>query len=303
MKPPEPFTSRPATLEDAAGVAELMNVYDRMYREDPDTVDAREVADWWSRGELERDTALVHDPDGRLAASGRLDEKEAGVLGVDAFVHPDFLGRGLGTFMLDWLEQEGRSRALELVRTVALATDPAAQPLIESRGFAPVRRFYQMLIELDTPPPEPVWPGGFAVSTFKPGEEGILHAVTEEAFSDHWGHEPRDLDHWQRTVFSRDWWDPSLVFLVREGAEVVAAEVNAFRFGVGWVDTLGTRKAWRGRGLGRALLLSAFGEFHRRGQRRIDLTVDAANKTGATHLYESVGMRAASQYDVYEKRL
>ena len=49
--------------------------------------------------------------------------------------------------------------------------------------------------------------------------------------------------------------------------------------------------------------LGPIGEFHRRGQRRIDLTVDAANETGATHLYESVGMRAASQYDVYEKRL
>ena len=302
MKPPKPFTSRPATLEDAAGVAELMNACDRNYLEDPDTVDARDVADWWSRGELERDTALVHDPGGRLAASGMLEEKEAGVLGVDVFVHPDFLGRGLGTLMLGWLEEEGRSRALERLRTAALAADPAAQPLIEGRGFSAVRHFYRMLIDLDAPPPEPVWPEGFTVSAFQPGEEGILHAVTEEAFSDHWGHEPRDLEYWQKAVFACDWWDPSLVYLVREGAEVVAAEVNAFRFGVGWVDTLGTREPWRGRGLGRALLLSAFGEFHRRGQNRVALAVDAGNETGATHLYESVGMRVSWQADVYEKR-
>ena len=96
--------------------------------------------------------------------------------------------------------------------------------------------------------------------------------------------------------------DPSLVYLVRDGDEVVAAEVNAVRFGAGWVDTIGIAKPWRRHGLGRALLLQAFGELYRRGERRVALAVDAGNETGATHLYESVGMRVAWQADVYEKR-
>jgi ribosomal protein S18 acetylase RimI-like enzyme len=77
--------------------------------------------------------------------------------------------------------------------------------------------------------------------------------------------------------------------------------MNAFRFGGGWVGTVGTLGPWRGRGLGRALLLEAFGEFHRRGEPRVSLAVDAGNETGATHLYESVGMRVVWQADVYEK--
>jgi mycothiol synthase len=93
------------------------------------------------------------------------------------------------------------------------------------------------------------------------------------------------------------------VYLVREGDEVVAAEINAIRFGYGWVGTIGTRAPWRGRGLGRALLLAAFGELYRRGEKRIGLAVDAGNETGATHLYESVGMRIAWQANVYEKRV
>jgi hypothetical protein len=40
-----------------------------------------------------------------------------------------------------------------------------------------------------------------------------------------------------------------------------------------------------------------------RGRRRIGLGVDAENPTGATQLYERVGMRASSQDDVYEKSL
>jgi hypothetical protein len=35
----------------------------------------------------------------------------------------------------------------------------------------------------------------------------------------------------------------------------------------------------------------------------VSLAVDAGNETGATHLYESVGMRVVWQADVYEKRL
>jgi mycothiol synthase len=302
VKPPDSFAARPATLEDAAAVASLFNVFDRAYLDEPDEVDATEITGWWTGKDLERDTLLVQDPAGKLAASGMLKQEGDDVLELDAFVHPELVGHGLGGFLLDWLEQEGRRRDRATMRTAALTADPAAKPLIEGRGFEAVRHFYRMLVDLDAPPPEPVWPDGFTVATFALGEEAILHAVTEEAFADHWGHEPRDLDEWQRTVFDRDWWDPSLVYLVREGDETVAAEVNAFRFGAGWIGTLGTLGPWRGRGLGRALLLTAFGEFYRRGQRRIALAVDAGNETGATHLYESVGMRVAWQADVYERR-
>jgi mycothiol synthase len=301
VNPPEPFDAGPASLGDAAEVAVLMNAFDRTHLDEPDEVDASEVTGWWARVDLPRDTLLLRDSAGRLAAAGTLEEEGVDVLELDAFVHPEQVGRGLGGFLLDWLEEEGRSRGRSTLRTAALAVDQAARTLIAGHGFEPVRHFYRMLIDLGSPPPEPVWPDGFSVSTFAFGEEEILHAVTEEAFADHWGHEPHTLDDWQRTVFGRSWWDPTLVYLVREDAEVVAAEINAVRFGVGWIGTLGTRKPWRGRGLGRALLLTAFGELYRRGEHRIGLAVDSGNETGATHLYESVGMRVAWQADVYEK--
>jgi mycothiol synthase len=303
VRPPDPFAARPATLGDAGDVAALVNAFDRAYLEEPDEVDGTEIAGWWIGKELERDTLVIRDPAGKLAASALLKEDGEAALDLDAVVHPEVVGRGLGGFLLEWAEGESRRRARPVLRTAALTADPAAKPLIEGRGFEPVRHFYRMLIALDGPPPEPVWPEGFTMSTFVAGEEAILHAVTEEAFADHWGHEPRDLEHWQQHIFGREWWDPSLVYLVREGDEVVAAEINAFRFGVGWIGTLGTRSPWRGRGLGRALLLTAFVELYRRGYRRIGLAVDAGNETGATHLYESVGMHVAWQADVYEKRV
>jgi mycothiol synthase len=302
VRPPAPFTARPATPEDAGGAAELMLAFDRAHLEEVDEVDAAEVLGWWQRRDLTADTLLVSDTDGSLAAHAMLRDEGPEVLELDAYVHPEQLGRGLGSFLLDRLEEEAGNRGKPVVRTAALAADAPAASLIEGRGFAPVRHFYRMLIDLDEPPAEPEWPEGFDAAAFKPGEEAILHAVTEEAFAEHWGHVPQTFEEWERQVFGRGWWDPSLVYLVRAGDEVVAAEINAIRFGMGWIGTLGVREPWRGRGLGEALLLAAFGELYRRGERRIGLAVDAGNETGATRLYERAGMRVAWQADVYEKR-
>ena len=73
--------------------------------------------------------------------------------------------------------------------------------------------------------------------------------------------------------------------------------------GVGWIGILGVRRPWRRRGLGRALLLHAFHEFRARGFTEAGLGLDAASLTGATRLYESVGMHVSAQFDFYEKQL
>ena len=72
---------------------------------------------------------------------------------------------------------------------------------------------------------------------------------------------------------------------------------------MGWVSVLGVRPRWRRRGLASALLLHAFGEFHRRGRKRVGLGVDAENTTGAVALYERVGMRPVRRFDTWERPL
>jgi mycothiol synthase len=69
------------------------------------------------------------------------------------------------------------------------------------------------------------------------------------------------------------------------------------------VNTLGVRSAWRGHGIGQALLRLSFAEFQRRAVTMVKLFVDAANETGATRLYERAGMRVHRQYDVWEKEI
>src|SRR5436305_182428 len=73
--------------------------------------------------------------------------------------------------------------------------------------------------------------------------------------------------------------------------------------GGGYDGVLGVRRDYRGRGYAKALLIRTFAEFWDRGMPRVTLGVDATNPTGATHLYESVGMHVEAENVVYEKTL
>jgi mycothiol synthase len=299
---PAGFTTRPAGAADAEALADLVNTFDRAHLEEPDHVDAAEVEGWWARIDVENDTRLFFDAAGGLAAAASVHDRGADVLALDAYTHPDQVGRGLGTAMLVWLEEEAAARGRR-PRTSALAADRSAAELVMGRGYEAVRHFYVMAVDLQDPPEEPDWPAGFAVSTMQVGEERTVHAVVEEAFAEHWGYDPRPFEEWSVGNLDQAWWDPSLVYLVRVADEVVAVEIGAIRFGAGFVCVIGTRKPWRGLGLGKALLLRAFGDLYGRGERRVTLAVDAANETGATQLYAGVGMHVAWQSDVYEKSL
>ena len=135
----------------------------------------------------------------------------------------------------------------------------------------------------------------------RPADDHAVYAAAEEAFADHWEHDPRLYEEWQRRCRDSD---RSLWLVARDGDEVAGVAVNDWnRFGGGWVGASGTRRPWRGRGVGRALLLASFGEFHRRGERLVQLAVDGESPTGAVRLYERVGMHVVWRADVYEKEL
>ena len=85
-------------------------------------------------------------------------------------------------------------------------------------------------------------------------------------------------------------------FLIRDGNDVAAVRNDPERNGGGYVGALGVARPWRGKGLGRALLLRTFAEFYARGAPRVTLGVDAENPTGATKLYEGVGMTSRRRW-------
>lgn len=269
----------------------------------PSRVGVSNLTAWLSGSDLATDTWLVEE-DGRLVALGWVGQHDdiGEAIGV---VHRERRGRGLGSELVDRSEERLRARGVGRIHAVTLAPDVGAEPLLTGRGYREVRRFWEMTIELgDVPPPEPRLPEGFRIERFSAELAPAFHGALEEAFAEHWEFQPTPFETWWERQIARPDHDPSLWFLVRTGEDVAAATRNdPERSGGGWIGAIGVRPAWSGRGLAKALLLQSFGEFHRRGERRAGLGVDSENATGATKLYESVGMVVESEQVVWEKGL
>ncbi len=63
------------------------------------------------------------------------------------------------------------------------------------------------------------------------------------------------------------------------------------------------KRAYRKKGLAQAMLTHAFAEFWKRDQKTVGLGEDASSPTGATRLYERVGMTVAERYVRMEKEM
>ena len=306
---PSGFIFRPPLTTDAQGVADLIAARDIA---DYGSADAsvEEVQNYWRapRFDLAQDARIIIAPDGLLVGYEEIYPRSHERLEFDGCVHPREAGRGLGTLLLRWAEQHARERAAKtpatgqvILRGSTAAVDQNADALFDAEGFALVRQFWRMEIEMTSPPDRPLWPAGIRFRAMRPDhDERVVHAVIEEAFADHWGHVPRSFEDWEQGTLHSDGFDLSLTFVAFDGHEVAGVVVNRHR-DIAWVGQLAVRRAWRKRGLGLALLLHSFSAFYQRGDRVVGLGVDAQSLTGATRLYEKAVMRVTRRFDTYEK--
>jgi mycothiol synthase len=305
---------RAPTPDDLHAVVELVNICAVAEGGAPDETPSILASDWAAPGlNLATDAWVVAAPDGRIVGYEQVEFGEGGApMELDGYVHPEFAGRGVGTRLLRLAERRAReetargrpSGPVGLRGTIA-AANGAARALFAAEGYRVIRHFWRMDIDFEGPPAPPAWPEGVTVRGFVRGQdERATYEAIEEAFEDHWEHARLPFDEWLRARTQRDDFDPSLWFLALDGGEVVGAALGYPRGErYGWVRGLGVRRAWRGRGLGLALLRQAFGAFYARGWRGAGLGVDAHSLTGATRLYERAGMRVTEQYETYEKTL
>lgn len=292
-----PADLRSLTPADAGAVAELMRELEADLGLRAATTSS-DVGDWWMRVDLACDSWALAVGD-RVDAAGWVLVRD-GSAWQYGLVRPSARGRGHGSRLLDLAEGRVRTLGLAALEANALGADRAAAELLRARGYLPARRYLELELELTEPPPASI-PAGIRIEPFRVEDARVFHRTIDEAFAESWDFVSTPFEQWyeQRVVHG----DMSLCFLARAGDDVAGAiRCDADRRGLGWVGALGVLPAWRGRGVGRSLLVHAFRAFWDRGQRSVGLGVAADNES-ALRLYESVGMRVEAEDVVYEKRL
>ncbi len=266
----------------------------------------------------DRDSRLVLDTAGRPAAL--VEYYENGPQFVAPYVYvrvrPHLIDAGLAEALLAWADRRAEQTiplaAPDLrvaLHSSVVATNPAAQAILEHAGWTFERVFWTMEIALDEEPPSaPPFPDGIRVRSALAGQdEPAVHRLEGEAFSGHFGYLPRSYEDWLQGTTQLYPYHPELWFLAEDlaadrlaGMALCLSEALG-RPEVGWVATLGVHPEWRGRGLGLALLRHAFAELHRIGKRQVGLGVDSQNATGATRLYERAGMHVTRESRSFER--
>jgi GNAT superfamily N-acetyltransferase len=289
---------RPLTADDLPALAEFLAADEERLTGRPSRIVEADVRDWTGRTDFEHDSWVYEDESSIAAASWMNSRGELG-LGIVA-VGLRAQETGIGEEFVEHTERRAREHGASRMHQYALGPDAYARELLGRHGYEDVRHFYDMAIELSERPELM----DVEIESVQPEEMEAFYEALDAAFQDHWEHHSTPFAEWYERQTASPNFDLSLWFLIRSDGEIAAiARNDADRNGGGYVGALGVRREFRGRGYAKALLYRSFAEFWDRGMPRVTLGVDASNPTGATHLYERVGMHVEAENVVYEKLL
>jgi GNAT superfamily N-acetyltransferase len=304
---------RHPTLDDLPDVLHVQRASRSYDAGSTSLTEAALLASWQSgKLALDADAWLATTPEGAAIAYADI-TPDAGDFWVSLFVQPDHRDHGVEQLLLAQAEQRVTERKSTPTPVTLFArafdVNRSAQAAFEQSGFAHDLSFQIMQIELEhvPPTPMPIWPEGVVVRPFNPGpDDQPTYAADEESAEDKGYHAPLTYDGWaERMGRYKPSFDPTLWFLAWDGPDLAALCLNYYDSAArkGWIDHLGVRRPWRKRGLGMALLLHSFQEFHARGIYTVELSVDSASLTNAPRLYTAAGMQVVQKYHIYRKAL
>jgi len=313
---PAGWTTRRPTLDDVPEILAVVQASD---------IAAVGTADFTAGEVREILTAPYHDPEkdswvalderGRIAAWAYLDNTTASVRDLlDNYCHPDF-GQPAQPVLLDLVLARIAERAVEfgypemIARAGAVSSETYYLGILADAGFAFVKRYARMKRELAGGERPPTLPDGVTIRPVEPGNDAemrIFHRILEDAFKDLPDYLPFDYDTYRERLAALPSiaWDEWFITHVNGApAGILQSADQSLENNEGWVKNLAVAREFRGRGLGVALLRTAFATYAAKGRTSVGLGVDMTNPTAAYRLYTGVGMAPEYEVDMLERTI
>lgn len=305
-----PSHIRPATRGDLPEILDLLIACDVATVGVPDT-DASDIeGDWELAGfDLAHDTWLAEGPHGVVGYAYAGDQLHTGELESDAWVQPGHDEPELLDRLLALAERRGREIAGERgygtssLDVFCVSLDHAKRDVLRRRGYQVRRTIYRMGADLTGDVPVQPPPHGVEIRPFREEQAEAMRDTMNEAFEDHYRQSEEPLDAWRRRLLGHPRFDPDLWLMAWDGDEPAGGLICFDHDDLAYVQGLAVRRTWRRRGLGLALLTRIFTVLEARGQRRVELGVDAEGKTQPLRLYERAGMHVTFTYELYARDL
>ena len=183
---------------------------------EPDS-DMESVRDDWRSLDLAHDAWLVQDASGLVLGYLAVFAREPGY-GVDMVVHPTYSKMGLQAVLLARCEERTRDRlspgTSAPLRVIVPSVAEVEREILLSRGYSVDKDHFRMQIDLQEPPPAPVWPDGCGMMPFVPGQDDRrVYEFVMEAFR--WpGYTPPSFEDWRERMLETESFRADLWFLL-----------------------------------------------------------------------------------------
>jgi mycothiol synthase len=202
-------------------------------------------------------------------------------------------------------------RAGELGAKVAHVSIPATEivqaELLSDLGFKIVRRFYELRLDVSGVSLEAAAQSDLELRHLNAGEEELLAWIENRCFVGTWGFNPNTAEYigWELSTRGDC---PDDVILVLSSGKVIGYCWTEAKYGKdsftgkgrGRIYMLGVDTDYRGKDLGKRLLVAGLLHLRNKGRELIDITVDSQN-TVAVALYHSMGFQRHGETVWYEK--
>ena len=287
---PGGLTARPLNVDDIDAVVALVNVCE-MHDSGRTMMDRADlVGDSSVEGfDKERDWVGVFDG-GRPIGWAVLTNGRSGW----ADVAPSYRGRGIGTWLREFIETRGRAHAVDRVGQTIDDHAVDITDFFRAAGYSPRHASWVLRIDHPSEPTEPAFPEGITVRAFQPGDEDEGFTMFEEAFSEFTDRLPSTQVTWRAMTIERETFTPDDLIWAVQGDRIVG---GAYLIDPGdeiWIDKFAVHRDFRHRGIARGMLHVAFRRSFERGYDHTRLSTDS--RTGALTLYERIGMRVVESF-------
>ncbi|MFC1977483.1 GNAT family N-acetyltransferase [Chloroflexota bacterium] len=228
---------------------------------------------------------------------------------LDCWVHPEHRRRGLAAKLLTCATRRARELGARVAHVNITRDNVAAKSALTRLGFKFVRRFLELRLDMAAVPWQTLDQVALGCRHLQCGEEDQLTQIQNRAFTGNWGYNPNTVEEViYRTNLSGC--SPEDVVLTCDGGNVIGYCWTgipdeggiASGEGKGRIFMIGADPDYRGRGVGKRVLLAGLAHLKSKGLQVADLTVDSENKV-ACALYRSVGFQIRTSSLWYEKSL
>jgi len=226
---------------------------------------------------------------------------------LDCLIHPDHRRQGLATKLLGHAIHRAKDLGVRVAHVNIPEDNVTAKSVLSKLGFRFIRRFLELRLDVSKVRWQDSSQCVVKYRNLQPGEEGKLAQFQNYSFADTWGYNPNTVEE---IVYWTNLSGSSLedVVLACEDDKIIGycwTGITCKREAVpgekrGRIFMLGVDPDYRGRGIGKQVLLAGLSHLKSKDLQVVELSVDSENKA-ARALYRSIGFEIKISTFWYEK--